>query len=180
MSTLTTRFYYKWKSAPLDYQLFQRDATDCYVVACLNALRCHYPTFRKKSLKEVLAIRNEVLEMTGNSRSIYKALDALKELGYIKSYHKEKSRLVYFMKKLGCAVISQKRVRGLPKSPVKRQNAVLQRVKDGLGFPNHASAVRRFSRVFGVQCINSMERVPQYAIKDLDQIQAIYKIIPNE
>jgi len=177
---LITRFYYKWISNILPYQLFQKDGRDCYVVACLNALRCHCSTFRQKPLKDVLAIKNEVSGMVGNSRSVYKALNALKELGYIKDWHKEKSRLTHFMKKLGCAVISQKRVRGLPKSPVKRQNAVFQRVKDGLGFPNHASAFRRFSRVFGVQCINSMERIPQYAIKDLDQIQTIYKIELNE
>ncbi len=175
MNLLSNFYYNVWKKRKVKGQLFQT-GSNCYVYACLNALRYKHPVFKKMSLKRIEMIIKEVEGEIGNSKSISKVLNVLIDFGYIKSYSKEKSRLVHFLKQLDCAVISQKRVLGLPKTKVKRWNAIIERIKNGKGITSHAVAFRRYSRVFGLQCINSHKTLPQYAIKDLNEVQAIYKI----
>lgn len=180
MSNLISNFYYNnWKKRKVKNQLFQT-GSNCYIFGCLNALRYHSPILREMPLERVKELIKVIEEKVGKSKSIYKILNVLIELGYVISYKKERSRLVHDLKNLGCAVVSQKRVLGLPKTKVKRWNAIVQRLKDGKGVTGHAVAVKRFSRVFGVMCINNDPILFQYGIKDLDQIRAIYKIVPNE
>lgn len=173
------RQYEKWKNQPVKNQLIQ-DKGNCYLYACLNALRYHSPTFAQIGSRGISEIIKDIEEIVGKTRSVPSILNALKTLGYIIDWHEEKSRLIYFMKKLGCAVITQKIVYGLPKSPLQKQNAVFARIKKGLGIQHHALASMGYSNIFGLKLINAWKRIPRLCLKDLDQISHIYKIEVNE
>ena len=112
--------------------------------------------------------------------TVYPAIDAAKELGYISGYkklEKEKFRKKKYWQTLNnkCVVISQRRVVGLGKGSQRWKN-ILQRVEDGKGIPGHAVAFM-YTDLEGLNCLNSHKSIPEYCISNTDEVMQAYEIL---